>query len=179
MALTDLQAKKAGPKEKPYRLSDSAGMYLEVHPNGSKYWRLKYRIAGKEKRLALGVYPETSLGEAREARDQARKLITKGVDPSAQRQAAKVVEKAATTNTFEAVARRWFSEHKPTWSPEYAKRILARLEADVFPKIGALDIESVKSTQPHSLRSLDAARQSCAAPVSSTLGFSITALRPR
>lgn len=146
MPLTDLQAKKATPKEKPYRLADAGGMYLEVQPNGRKYWRLKYRIDGKEKRLALGVYPEVSLSEARATREAARKQIAKGIDPSAQRQAAKQSAKAAIENTFEAVARRWFGDHQPTWGAAYSKRVLARLEADVFPKIGALDITALKTS---------------------------------
>ncbi|MEN9490112.1 MAG: hypothetical protein RJA63_561 [Pseudomonadota bacterium] len=147
MPLTDLQAKKAAPKDKPYRLADSAGMYLEVQPNGRKYWRLKYRIAGKEKRLALGVYPEVPLSQARGARDEARRLIAKGIDPSAERQAAKKAALASIENTFEAVARRWFAEHEPTWSKAYSSRIMARLEADVFPNIGAIDISALAPAQ--------------------------------
>lgn len=91
MALTDAKIRAAKPTDKAYKLTDGAGMFLLVHPNGSRYWRLRYRILGKEKTLALGVYPEVSLSEARTKRDEARKLISEGVDPCEQKRAKKVV----------------------------------------------------------------------------------------
>ncbi|MHA0730990.1 Arm DNA-binding domain-containing protein, partial [Escherichia coli] len=91
MALTDAKIRAAKPTDKAYKLTDGAGMFLLVHPNGSRYWRLRYRILGKEKTLALGVYPEVSLSEARTKREEARKLISEGVDPCEQKRAKKVV----------------------------------------------------------------------------------------
>lgn len=152
MPLTDMQAKKAAPKDKPYRLSDAAGMYLEVTPGGGKYWRLKYRIAGKEKRLALGVYPEVSLSEAREARDKARKLIAQSIDPSAQRKADKLAGADRAANTFEAVAREWHSKRSPLWSDTYRTNVLARLEQGLFPAIGSRPIAEL--TAPELLAAL-------------------------
>ncbi|AND68365.1 integrase [Dyella thiooxydans] len=115
MALTDIAARKATPRDKPYRLADAAGLYLEVMPNGSRYWRLKYRFAGKEKRLALGVYPEVPLSKAREERDKARRLIARGVDPSAARKEAKQARAeaaAVAADTFEAVAHDWMARQE-------------------------------------------------------------------
>lgn len=137
MPLTDLQAKKAIPKEKPYRLADGAGMYLEIHPNGGKYWRLKYRIDGKEKRLAIGVYPEVSLGRARDLRDDARKLIASSIDPSGARKAQKAARATANANSFEAIAREWYAKRLPSWSEKYAYGTLSRLEQGLFPWIGS------------------------------------------
>ncbi|MEC5397927.1 tyrosine-type recombinase/integrase [Uliginosibacterium sp. H1] len=147
MPLTDLQARKALPKDKPYRLADGAGMYLEVHPNGSKYWRLKYRFANKEKRLALGVYPDTSLGEAREQRDEARKLLAAGVDPGLARRAQKAARATAHANSFEAVAREWYAKRLPTWSEKYASGALAKLEQGLFPWLGSRPIAEVKAPE--------------------------------
>lgn len=113
MPLTDVAIRKAAPREKPYRLADSGGMYLEVSPTGGKYWRLKYRFLGKEKRLALGVYPDVSLAAAREKRDDARKKLAAGVDPSEAKKADKRAARLAATNSFEAVALGWMDELKP------------------------------------------------------------------
>ncbi len=105
MALTDAKIRAAKPTDKAYKLTDGAGMFLLVHPNGSRYWRLRYRILGKEKTLALGVYPEVSLSEARTKRDEARKLISEGVDPCEQKRAKKVVPDLQLS--FEHIAQRW------------------------------------------------------------------------
>src|SRR3954451_13518519 len=105
MPLTDRAIRNAKPDAKPYKLADGSGMYLEVAPSGGKWWRLKYRIDGKEKRISLGVYPDIGLGEARERRDDARKLIAKKIDPSVQRKAEKREAVGLAANTFEAVAR--------------------------------------------------------------------------
>ena len=108
MKLTASTVKSAKPSAKPYKLADGAGMYLLVHPCGAKYWRLKYRIAGKEKLLALGVYPEVSLAEARIRRDNARLLIRDGRDPGVAKQLQKKFLQNQNSETFEAVAREWF-----------------------------------------------------------------------
>ena len=128
--LTDTTIKSAKPKEKPYRLADEKAMYLEIMPNGSKYFRMKYRFEGKEKRLAFGVYPETSLRDARDKRDQARKQLAQGIDPGENRKAMKAAQ-MADGETFEVVAREWHGKLQANWTPEHGERILRRLEADI------------------------------------------------
>lgn len=140
--LTDPKCRNAKPKEKPYRIRDEKSLYLEVMPNGSKYWRMKYRFGGKEKRLACGVYPETGLREARDKRDEARKLLAQGIDPSANRKAVKAAQ-AAEGETFEVVAREWFAKNEPTWAKNHANRIIRRLERDIFPWLGNAPIRSI------------------------------------
>ena len=108
MPLTDTSCKNAKPSEKARKLSDSAGLYLEVMPNGSKYWRLKYRFAGKEKRLALGVYPAVGLKEARDKRDAARKLLSNNIDPSQAKKEEKHQVLLRQENSFETIAREWY-----------------------------------------------------------------------
>jgi integrase len=147
MPLTDVEIRNARPREKAYRLADGAGMYLEVSPAGGKYWRLKYRIAGKEKRLALGVYPETSAKEARIRRDAARKLLADGIDPGVERKVQKVVGHERAANSFEAVAREWFARHSPGWAKTHADKIIARLENDVFPWLGSRAIAEIKAPE--------------------------------
>ncbi len=143
MPLTNIQCQTAKPKDKPYKLSDAAGMYLEVMPNGSKYFRLKYRWLGKEKRLALGVYPLLNLAEAREKRDEARKLLLNNIDPSAAKKQNKRQAIVNATNTFEAVAREWFDNQLDRWTKNYADNILHRLENDIFPHIGTRPIADI------------------------------------
>jgi integrase len=145
MALTDLAVRKALVRDKPYRLSDEKGLYLEVALSGSKYWRWKFRFAGKEKRLALGVYPEVSLAEARAARDGARKLLTSGVDPSEARKAQKASRVELAENSFEAVAREWFAKYAPTWVDTHSDKIIRRLERDIFPWVGSKPIDKVSA----------------------------------
>lgn len=136
MALTNVSIQSAKPKDKPYKLFDGGGMYLEVAPSGSKWWRLKYRIDGKEKRISLGTYPEISLKDARERRGLARKQLANGVDPSASRKAAKVARVSECTNTLEAVAREWFSKHSTGWATSHSSKVIGRLQNDVFPWLG-------------------------------------------
>ena len=107
-----------------------------LRPNGSKYWRLKYRINNKEKLLALGVYPEISLLEAREKRREARKMIDGGIDPSHDKKKQKSLSQTNSDNTFEAIAREWHDNHKSKWSERYAEGIMTRLETYIFPEIG-------------------------------------------
>ncbi|KGR99692.1 tyrosine-type recombinase/integrase [Burkholderia pseudomallei] len=147
MPLTDVEIRNAPPREKAYRLTDGSGMYLEVSPAGGKYWRFKYRFAGKEKRLALGVYPEVSGKEARLRRDEARRLLANGIDPGIERkvQKAATVERAA--NSFEAVAREWFARQSPGWAKSHADKIIARLEKDVFPWLGGRAIAEIKAPE--------------------------------
>jgi integrase len=149
MKLSDTAVKKAKPeaKAKAYRMADGDGMYLEVAPNGSKYWRLKYRHAGKEKRLALGVYPEISLKDARGRREDARKLIAKGVDPGEAKQAQKREDKIAAANTFEAVAREWVENRSNDWTAGHKALTLKTLEQDAFPTLGRRPIAEISSSE--------------------------------
>jgi integrase len=145
MPLTDIEVRHAKPREKPYKLSDERGMYLEVTPTGAKYWRMKFRHAGKEKRLALGVYPEVGLKDAREKRDAARKLLADGIDPAAVKKARKAAAVAETTSSFEAVAREWFGKFAPGWAPTHSDKIIRRLERDIFPWLGNRPIAEISA----------------------------------
>lgn len=144
MALTNPTIKNAAPKGKTYRLYDSLGLYLEVSAKGHKWWRFKYRFGGREKRLALGVYPEVSLKEARESRDRARIMLRDGVDPSKQKQVVKAAQKAHETNSFEFVAREWHTKMSATWSSGHAVKQIQRLEKHVFPWIGKEPLDSLE-----------------------------------
>ena len=117
MAITDARARNAKAQPKAYKLADEKGLFLLVHPNGSKYWRLKYRLAGKEKLLAVGVYPETTLAEARELTGEARKLVKEGRDPVAERQAVKARAAVSAATTFEGVAREWMESRAEQVGP--------------------------------------------------------------
>src|SRR3989338_4182625 len=145
MALTALEVSKSKATDKPQRLADGGNMYLLVQPNGAKYWRMDYRLAGKRKTLAIGVYPDMSLAEARDRREQARKLIANGVDPVAVKQEKKVVSVALSENSFEIIAREWFAKHSPNWKENHSSKILARLENDLFPWIGARPIGDINA----------------------------------
>lgn len=149
MPLTVPACKNAKPREdgKPLRLSDEKGMYLEVMPTGAKYWRLKYRFNGKEKRLALGVFPEVGLADAREKREEARRLLAEGIDPSEHRKVAKACGRLNAENSFEAVAREWFAKYQPTWSAGHASRIIRRLERDIFPWLGSRPIAEISAPE--------------------------------
>jgi len=143
MPLTTVTANQAKPKDKPYKLSDEKGLYLNVMPNGGKYWRLKYRFGGKEKVLALGVHPETGLKEAREKRDEARKLIGNGVDPNDVKRAQKAAQGQATENSFQTVAMEWFAKMMATKSENHRSRTIRSMEKDLFPIIGSRPINSI------------------------------------
>lgn len=144
MALTDAKLRTLKPKEKVYRLGDSAGLYIEVAINGSRYWRMKYRFLGKEKRLAFGVYPEVTLAEAREKRDAARKLLASGSDPAEAKKIAKAAQQANAENTFEAIAREWHTSKADRWSLRYRDEIIDTFEKDIFPYIGKRPIAEIK-----------------------------------
>jgi len=143
MALTDTAVRTAKVDSKPRKLSDAGGLFLLVNPNGSRWWRLKYRIGGKEKLLSLGTYPEVSLKEARERRDEARAHLSAGHDPAAVRRAQQIAATDGAANSFEAVAREWFELSKSKWEAEYANLILHRLERDMFPSLGARPISEI------------------------------------
>ena len=146
--LTDTKIRTAKPGDKPVRLYDERGLYLEVTPNRGRWWRLKYRHEGKEKLLSMGTYPDTSLKAAREKRDQARALLAAGVDPSEARRSEKAAKTQLATNSFEAVAREWHATiHVPQVSTGHAARTLIRLEQDVFPRLGRVPVGEIKAPQ--------------------------------
>ena len=149
MPLTEVACKNASCPEgkRRKRFPDALGLYLEVLPAGGKYWRLKYRFAGKEKRLALGVYPTVSLAEARKKRSDARDLLADGIDPSAARQEAKAAALLTSGTSFEAVARDWHEHWKTSRTDHHTAYVLRRLEADVFPVIGALPVSEVTASK--------------------------------
>lgn len=143
MPLTDLVCKIAKPSEKIKKLYDGKGLYLEVMPNQSKYWRFKYRFSDKEKKLALGVYPAVSLTEAREKRDSARKLLQKSIDPSEVKKEQKRQALMKTENSFEAIAREWHDSRSHNWDDRHSASVLRRLKMDIFGKLGSKPIHSI------------------------------------
>ncbi len=147
MTLTDTAIRTAKPTTKPQRFFDGGGLYLEVSPAGGKLWRLKYRHGGKEKRLALGTYPDTRLKDAREKRDAARKLLAAGVDPGEQRKAEKAAGEERASNSFEVIAREWFAKHEPQWTLGHSSKVIARLENDAFPWLGGRPIADITAKE--------------------------------
>jgi hypothetical protein len=142
--LTRLEVENARPKDKPYRLFDGRGMYLEISPSGGRYWRLKYRFEGRENRISLGVYPDVGIKEARERCDEARRKLANGVDPSAHRKLDKVMANEKAVNTFEAIAREWFAMHSKRWAQSHSGKLIRRLEMYIFPWLGARPIVDLK-----------------------------------
>lgn len=143
MPLSDVAIRKAKPTGKVQRLFDGGGLYLEISPAGGKLWRQKYRFGGKEKRLAHGAYPDVSLALARERRDEARKLLAIGIDPADHRKAEKAAGEERAGNSFEVIAREWLD--RQTWVDSYKTKVVAWLEKDVFPWVGAEPIADLKA----------------------------------
>jgi hypothetical protein len=127
--LTDTAIRNAKPREKPYKLAGGGGLYLVINPSGSRWWRLKYRVGGREKLLSLGVYPDVSLKQAHDRRDECRRHLASGIDPGVKRK----VEKASEVDSFEAIAREWFEKFSANWAPSHSSKVIRRLEVDVFP----------------------------------------------
>lgn len=160
MPLTDTAIRNAKPgitpagkkTTRPYKMYDTGGLYLEVAPSGGKWWRLKYRHGGKEKRLSLGVYPDVSLKDARQRRDDARKLLADGVDPSENRKATKAARVERAANSFEVIAREWFAKKSPGWVKSNSDKIMQRLEKDAFPWLGTRPLADI--TPPELLKML-------------------------
>ncbi|MGH7069241.1 MAG: tyrosine-type recombinase/integrase, partial [Acetobacteraceae bacterium] len=145
MPLTNTEIVNAKPREKPYRLFDGRGLYLEVAPSGGRWWRFKYRFDGKEKRLSLGVYPDVSLKSARDRLDEVRRKLAAGVDPGEERKGNGVTPDAGPPGgTFETIAREWFGKHSPTWAPGHGDKIIRRLELNIFPWLGEKPIRDIK-----------------------------------
>jgi integrase len=141
--LTDVQAKRAKPADKPYKLADGGGLFLLVAPTGSRSWRMKYRVGKKEKLLTFGLYPEVSLVAARAEREKAKAALREGRDPAVEKKQAAAARTIGASNTFEACARAWHELNKPRWSEVHAGNVIDSLENDLFPAIGSLPIKDV------------------------------------
>lgn len=144
MPLSDTAIRASKPREKAYKVADEKGLFLLVNPGGSRLWRLKYRIDGKEKLMALGAYPDVGLKDARDKRDEARKLIAAGVDPAQKKKSDEAEAKERATNTFELVAREWHENVKGEWIEKHAVRTMKLFERDLFPFIGGKPINEIK-----------------------------------
>jgi integrase len=147
MSVTDTAIKSAKPREKPYKLSDEKGLYVQVNPGGSKLWHLKYRFAGKEKRLAFGAYPGVTLAMAREQQIEAQRLLRNDVDPGEHKKQAKRAAKVAAANSFEAVAREWFAKFSTKWAESHSCKVLLRLDNDLIPWLGSRPISSIEADE--------------------------------
>lgn len=141
--LTNVEIKKAQPREKAYKLSDSGGLFLLISPSGHRGWRLKYRVGSKEKLLTFGSYPDVSLSTAREKRDEAKRMLREGRDPSVEKKVAAAQRAFSADHTFEAVARAWHELNQPRWSKHHARNVIESMEEDLFPAIGALPVADV------------------------------------
>lgn len=142
MSLTDTKLRNTKPNGKTQKLFDGGGLYLEVSPSGRKWWRMKYRFGGKEKRLSFGVYPDVSLSDARIAREVAKKQLAQDTDPGLR----KLTEKAkiaAKSDTFETVSLEWFQKQAPVWVPSYSRTVLGRLRKDALPWLGKSAIDEI------------------------------------
>jgi len=147
MPLTDTAIRTAKPGEKPYKLADEKGLFLLVSPNGSKWWRLKFRVDGKEKLLSLGTYPETGLKKARADRDEARGMLADGIDPSEHRKASKAAREALAANSFEIICREWLLNKRSSIQADQYNKALARLEKNVFPWMGSNPITDITAPE--------------------------------
>jgi len=145
--LTELQVKNAKPRDKEYKLPDSLGLYLLVRPNGARLWQCRYWIDKKERKASFGPYPQVSLSEARAQRDELKKQRAKGLDPLEVKRAKEEAARIAQTNSFEAVARSWFANWSKARTERHAAYVLRRLEADVFPALGARPVTEIKAPE--------------------------------
>lgn len=141
--LTAVQVKQAKPKPKPYKLADGKGLYLLVNPSGTRWWRLAYRYGGKQKTISMGTFPDTSLADARQNREAARKLLRDGIDPSAARQVEKEMQTRAAQDTFGAVAAEWLAKNESSWSDSTIKQNKSRLRRDILPYLGKRPIAEI------------------------------------
>jgi integrase len=147
MRLTDVRIRNAKPSSKAYKLGDDGGMYLLVKPNGGRYWRMDYRFGGKRQTLAFGVYPIVTLSDAREHRQEARRLLVQNIDPGLAKKAGKRAGRLRGENTFEAVAREWLDNQRHRLAPRYYGLLLARLKADIFPQIGSRPVAEIDAPE--------------------------------
>jgi integrase len=147
MSLSDAKVRNAKPRKKPYKIADGEGLFLMVMPSGSKYWRMKYFFAGKERVLALGVYPDVRLPDARDRRAEAKKALASGSDPAEAKKEAKRVAILKSANSFETVAREWFEQRKHEWAPSSVRTVLARLERHILPRLGHRPIADINAPE--------------------------------
>lgn len=145
--LTDLSCKTAKAKTKPFKKADSGGLYLLVTPTGAKLWRFKYRFLGKEKLLSIGAYPLLGLAEAREARDAAKKLLVKDIDPMSHKQDRKRTACRNAENTFKAVALEWQEKRANGWSPSHRLHVQRRLDLDLFPYLAPRPLHAIDAPE--------------------------------
>ncbi|ARQ23198.1 TPA: tyrosine-type recombinase/integrase [Escherichia coli] len=144
MPLNDMQIRRAKPEVKAYTLGDGQGLSLLVEPNGSKSWRFRYRYAGKPKMISLGVYPTITLAEARARRDEARKIVAEGKNPSEVRKEQKLALRIQSENAFEKIAREWHQMKSAKWSAGYASDIIEAFQNDIFPYVGTRPVGEIK-----------------------------------
>jgi len=147
MSLFDATLRKAKPKDRPYKLYDEKGLFLIVTPKGGKWWRFRYKLGGREKLLSLGTYPDVALQLARDKRDDARKLLADNIDPGEHRKASKLKKQIQAANSFEIVAREWFTSHEPNWAKSHSSKIIKRLENDIFPWLGNRPIHEINAPE--------------------------------
>lgn len=143
MPLTDTAVRNAKPGDKPAKMFDERGLFLIITPAGGKWWRLRYKFDGKEKLLSLGVYPDVGLKDARDRRDEARKLLANAIDPGENRKMQKATKVERAANSLEAIAREWFAKNRETWAASHADKIIKRLENDVFPWLGGKAVAEI------------------------------------
>ncbi len=146
LPLTDVAVRNAKTQAKAYKLADGGGLYLEVLPSGGKSWRMKYYMDGQEKRIVFGLWPDVTLKQARQYRDEARALVAGGIDPAASIKQEKA-EARANAVTFEKVAREWLAKISPTWVDSHADKMTRRFEVELFPWLGALPIKDIKAAE--------------------------------
>jgi len=144
MPLNDMQIRRAKPEAKAYTLGDGQGLSLLIEPNGSKSWRFRYRFAGKPKMISLGVYPTITLADARSRRDDARKLVAEGKNPSELRKEQKMALQTESENSFEKIATEWHQMKSAKWSEGYASDIMEAFQNDIFPYIKARPVGEIK-----------------------------------
>lgn len=147
LPLTDAQVRNAKPREKEYKLSDGLGLHVLVTPSGGKLWRLQYLFGGKQKTAFFGAYPVISLTEARKQRDEAKGMLAAGIDPSGAKKAQKAAQVSKAADSFEVIAREWFGQFRDTWTEGHADTIIARLEQNVFPWVGAVPISELEAPE--------------------------------
>ena len=158
--LKDDVVRKAAGREKPYKLTDAQGLHLFVTPSGGKSWRYKYRFGGKERRIVFGGYPEISLRQARDLRDDARQALRQGRDPGIVSKQARLARRVGHENTFEQLAREWHENQKSQWKEVHASDVITSMERDLFPVIGALPVSDIdEQTMLGALRKVERARK--------------------
>jgi hypothetical protein len=145
--LTDVKVRSLKARDRQYKIGDGRGLFLVITTNGSKYWRFRYRFVDREKSLAIGVYPDISLAEARDKAHEAHKMLANDIDPGADKQNKKRERRLAAANTFEAIAKEWFQKNSTKWVDSHGGRVMNRLEKDVFPYVGRRPITELSAPE--------------------------------